>query len=118
MRSRRRIASPTRRSPSIRTTCTSATTPIGARNFPSPPSACPDYAQPLASLTAFGFQYDAAFVQATGGHWKGLDAAEAQVERQALAQGIPVTRYRAMLQHRYSDILGVAAVSEGGAKMS
>ena len=33
---------------------------------------------------------------------------------QAAAEGISVTRYRAILQHRYSDILGVVAGYEGG----
>ncbi len=82
--------------------------PFGAVGLPD------NYAQPLPSLIAFGFQYDAAFVQATGGHWKGLDLAEAQVARQAEAQGIPVARYRAVLQHRYSDVLGVVVASEEG----
>jgi hypothetical protein len=83
--------------------------------FPFAAVGLPDnYAQPLPSLIAFGFQYDAAFLQATGGRWKGLDLAEAQVARRAEAQGIPVARYRAVLQHRYSDILGVVAASEEG----
>jgi hypothetical protein len=83
--------------------------------FPFAAVGLPDnYAQPLPSLIAFGFRYDAAFLQATGGRWKGLDLAEAQVALQAAAQGIPVARYRALLQHRYSDILGVVAETQGG----
>ena len=86
-----------------------------ASQFPFATVGLPDnYATPLPSLFVFGFEYDGAFVQATGGRWKGLDLAEAQVAAQAAAEGISVTRYRAILQHRYSDILGVVAEYEGG----
>jgi hypothetical protein len=86
-----------------------------ASQFPFAAVGLPDnYAQPLPSLMAFGFEYDSAFVGATGGRWKGLDLAEAQVAHQAAAQGMTVTRYRAILQHRYTDILGVVAEFEGG----
>jgi len=86
-----------------------------ASQFPFAAVGLPDnYAQPLPSLMAFGFEYDQAFVEATGGRWKGLDLAEAQVAQQAAAQGMTVTRYRAILQHRYTDILGVVAEFEGG----
>lgn len=81
--------------------------------FPFAAVGLPDnYAQPLPSLTAFGFEYDTPFVQAIGGRWKGLDLADAQVAQQAAAQRIPVTRYRAILQHRYSDILSEVAEIE------
>jgi hypothetical protein len=84
-----------------------------ASQFPFSEVGLPDnYARPLPSLTVFGFEYDSAFVQATGGPWKGLESAEAQVEREAAAQGMPVARYRAVLQHRYSDILGVVTAAE------
>ena len=49
------------------------------------------------------------FVRATGGGWKGLNLAEAQVAQQAEAQGISVARYRAILRHRYSDILACSS---------
>lgn len=85
-----------------------------ASQFPFAAVGLPDnYAQPLPSLTAFGFEYDGAFLQATGGRWRGLDLAEAQVAQQAAAEGMPVARYRAILRHRYSDILGVVAENEG-----
>jgi hypothetical protein len=81
--------------------------------FPFAAVGLPDnYAQPLPSLTAFGFEYDTPFVQAIGGRWTGLALADAQVAQEAAARGIPVTRYRAILQHRYSDILGVVAEIE------
>lgn len=83
--------------------------------FPFAAVGLPDnYAEPLPSLIAFGFDYDGAFLQAVGGRWKGLDLAEGQVAHQAAAEGIPVNRYRAILQHRFTDILGVVADSEGG----
>jgi hypothetical protein len=86
-----------------------------ASQFPFAAVGLPDnYAQPLPSLMAFGFEYDSAFVGATGGRWKGLDLAEAQVAHQAAAQGMTVTHYRAILQHRYTDILGEVAEFEGG----
>ncbi len=89
-----------------------------ASQFPFAEVGLPDnYARPLPSLTAFGFEYDSAFVQATGGPWKGLGLAEAQVEREAAERGMSVARYRVILQHRYSDVLGVvtgAESEEGG----
>ena len=86
-----------------------------ASQFPFAEVGLPDnYAEPLPSMTAFGFEYDSAFTKATGGRWKGLDLAEAQVARQAALAGLPVARFRAILQHRYIDILGVVGDSEGG----
>lgn len=73
-------------------------------HFPFPALGLPDnYAIPLASIYAFGFDFDAAFVARTGG-WKGVYLAAEQVERQAAAENLPTARYRAMLQHRYKDI--------------
>jgi hypothetical protein len=62
-----------------------------------------NYATPLASIYAFGFEFDATFVDETGG-WKGVFLAAGQVERQAAAEHIAPARYRAMLQHRYKEI--------------
>jgi hypothetical protein len=76
-----------------------------AAQFPFASLGLPDnYSIPLPSLYAFGFNYDETFVQATGARWKGLDLAEEQVQRQAAIEGLPVVRYRAILQHRYKDI--------------
>jgi hypothetical protein len=90
-----------------------------ASAFPFRALGLPDnYAAPLASLYAFGFEYDSVFLKATGERWKGLDLAETQVAAQAGAEGIPVANYRAMLQHRYKDILivlqGWEERAEGG----
>jgi N-acetylmuramoyl-L-alanine amidase len=73
-------------------------------HFPFAAVGLPDnYAIPLASIYAFGFDFDAAFVDRTGG-WKGVYLAAAQVERQASEQNLPTARYRAMLQHRFKEI--------------
>jgi hypothetical protein len=63
-----------------------------------------NYSLPMASMYAFGFEYDPVFLRMCGRRWPGLDSAEEQVKRQAAAEGIPVARYRAILQHRYKDI--------------
>ncbi len=81
--------------------------------FPFAAVGLPDnYAEPLPSLTLFGFEYDSAFVKANGGRWQGLDQSDAQVAREAAEAGMSVTRYRAVLQHRYSDVLGVVTTFE------
>jgi hypothetical protein len=73
-------------------------------HFPFAALGLPDnYAIPLASMYAFGFDFDAAFVERTGG-WKGVYLAAAQVERQASVEKLPTARYRAMLQHRFKEI--------------
>lgn len=78
-----------------------------AGDFPFEAVGLPDnYSIPPASLYVFGFDYDNVFVRATGGRWKGLGLAVDRVDRSAAAQGIPVERYRKILQHRYKDISG------------
>jgi hypothetical protein len=76
-----------------------------AANFPFVALGLPDnYAVPLASLYAYGFEYDDNFLRAAQGRWKGLSLAVEQVERQAAADHMTVPRYRAMLQYRYKDL--------------
>ena len=76
-----------------------------AGRFPFAGLGLPDnYSIPLASLYAFGFEYDDVFLQVTGTRWKGLDRAEAQVQRRAEEQGMTVARYRTLLQRRYKEI--------------
>ncbi len=78
-----------------------------ASAFPFPALGLPDnYSSPVASLTAFGFEYDVAFLKVIGERWKGLEASDAQVAAGAAAEGVPVARYQEMLRHRYKDILG------------
>jgi hypothetical protein len=60
------------------------------------------YDTPVAALTLFGFDYDAAFLRANGGHvWQGLVTAEEQLVRQAAAHGATVDSYRRMLQQKF-----------------
>ncbi len=65
-----------------------------------------NYTLPPASIYAFGFDYDPAFVHATGVRlWQGLALAEDQMQTQAAARGMPVSRYRAILQKKYKEVL-------------
>lgn len=68
-----------------------------------------NYSIPLASVWAFGFDFDTAFIERTNG-WKGLYLAVDQVERQAAFQNLTTARFRAILQHRYKEI--AAALSQ------
>ncbi len=73
-------------------------------SFPFAQVGLPDnYSMPLASIYAFGFEFDNAFIERTNG-WKGLYAAAEQVDRRAAYEHVPAARYRAMLQHRYKEI--------------
>lgn len=87
-----------------------------ASDFPFSALGLPDnYSIAPPSLYAFGFQFDDVFLQVTGGRWKGLNAAVDQLEKQAAAEHIPLSRYRAMLQRRYKDIAAaLKEESEGG----
>ena len=78
-----------------------------AGNFPFRDIGLNDnYAVPPASIYAFGFDYDPTFVHATGVRlWQGLALAEDQMQTQAAARGIPVSRYRAILQKKYKEVL-------------
>ncbi|MBZ5606458.1 MAG: peptidoglycan recognition protein family protein, partial [Acidobacteriia bacterium] len=89
-----------------------------AQNFPFAAVGLPNnYAIPLASVYVFGFKFDDAFLTATGGRWKGLDLAVAQLERQAAVDQTPVVRYRKILQRRYQDIAAVLKEqAEGGSE--
>jgi hypothetical protein len=76
-----------------------------AAKFPFAAVGLPDnYAQPLASLWAFGFDVSSGLVSLTGGEWKGIELADEQIRGQAAAEGLSLPRYRAILRHRYRDI--------------
>ena len=76
-----------------------------ASSFPFAALGLPNnYAIPLPSVYVFGFIFDDVFLSVTGGRWKGLDLAVAQLERQAAAENTPLRQYRAMLRHRYKEI--------------
>lgn len=77
-----------------------------AGDFPFAAMGLPDnYGVPLASMYAFGFQYDAVFLRSAGRRWSGLSLAEDRVTKQAAAEGVPAARYRTMLRRRYKEIL-------------
>jgi hypothetical protein len=86
-----------------------------ASKFPFAKLGLPDnYSIPLPSLYAFGFKYDEVFLRETGERWKGLDLAENQLDRQAAVEGLTVVRYRAILRHRYNDIVAALKENDGG----
>ncbi|MFN7922305.1 MAG: peptidoglycan recognition family protein [Bryobacteraceae bacterium] len=87
-----------------------------AANFPFRELGLPDnYEHPLAAIYAFGFGYDDDFVASTGTRvWKGLAASDNQMRQEATAQGLSVTRYRAMLQERYRSAM--ATLTQGSAR--
>jgi hypothetical protein len=78
-----------------------------AAGFPFSALGLPDnYEQPLASVWAFGFEFSPSFERLTGGGWKGLELAAERVNAQAAAEGFSLPRYRAILRHRYGEIIG------------
>ena len=88
-----------------------------AGNFPFAEIGLGDnYQEPLASVFAFGFDYDSIFVQSTGRRlWQGLRASDQQVTLQAKVLGIPVPAYKRILRQRYEKILAAtrAAAQKG-----
>ena len=74
--------------------------------FPFAEMGLPDnYGSAPASLFAFGFGYDASYVQIVGNRvWQGLLQAEDRMQRQAAVAGLPTSRYKASLQQRYREI--------------
>jgi hypothetical protein len=77
-----------------------------AGNFPFLELGLSDnYELPPASIWAFGFTYDPTFVESTGMRlWQGVLMAEDRLRRQAAAQGLPMARYRVILQQRYREV--------------
>jgi hypothetical protein len=78
-----------------------------AGNFPFTEVGLRDnYTAPPASISAFGFDYDPVFVHATGVRiWQGLALAEDEVRADAIAGGLTVPQYRAILQKKYKQII-------------
>ncbi len=65
-----------------------------------------NYQRPLPSLTLFGFQADAALIEKGAPSLaRGIDSAEAQVQREAILNGQPLEIYRKTLQKRYRDAI-------------
>ena len=77
-----------------------------AGNFPFLELGLSDnYDLPPASIWAFGFTYDPTFVESTGMRlWQGVLMAEDRLRHQAAGQGLPVARYRVILQQRYREV--------------
>lgn len=76
-------------------------------NFPYAAVGLPDnYAQPLASLWLFGFQYDPSLVNVTGQpFWRGLTLGEEMLRQNATASGQAAPVFRDALARRYKRIL-------------
>jgi hypothetical protein len=86
-----------------------------ASDFPFAALGLPDnYAVPLASMYAFGFDYDSTFLRVAGRPWSGLDVGDRLIEKQAAAEAVSTARYRAMLRRRYKDIASGIATSGFG----
>jgi hypothetical protein len=86
-----------------------------ASSFPFTQLGLPDnYARPLPSLTAFGFEYDATFVQWAGTRlYAGVELAEEELARDAAASGVTVGELRKMLRKRYRARLAEAMAMRG-----
>ena len=84
-------------------------------HFPFEDVGLPDnYEQPSPPLSAFGFGYDAAYLQSTGpAVWRGLALGEERIREAAGRQGMEVAEYRTLLQKRYRNQL--AALKEQAA---
>jgi hypothetical protein len=67
-----------------------------------------NYEAPLASMTVFGFAYDADFLSAGAAAWTGLALSEQQVRRQAAQAAAPVPSYRGELNQRYRNAMARA----------
>lgn len=76
-----------------------------ASSFPFEQLGLPDnYDQPIAALSAFGFQADATFLQIGGTRLTaGVDLAEERLRLRAADRGLPLAAYRGMLQRLYRE---------------
>jgi hypothetical protein len=74
-------------------------------SFPFQEIGLPDnYEIPNPALYLFGFDYDLAYVNATGPDlWKGLTLAEERRRESAADRGVTMAEYRKTLQQRYKD---------------
>jgi hypothetical protein len=87
-----------------------------AAGFPFSQVGLPDnYNLPLASITAWGFDYDDNFLVTTGARrWPGLLASTNRVDEQAAAVGLSPVEYRRQLQRRFRNALNSAGTRERG----
>jgi hypothetical protein len=77
-----------------------------ARNFPFTELGLPNnYDLPLASLSDFGFEYDATFLKAVGPRvWKGLQLGTQGLELAARKTRVSVAEHRSLVQQRYRKL--------------
>jgi hypothetical protein len=75
-------------------------------SFPFKELGLPDnYQIPNPAVYLFGFDYDPAYIDATGPDlWKGLALAEERRRESAAERGVTVGEYRKILQQRYKDV--------------
>jgi hypothetical protein len=74
--------------------------------FPFAELGLPDnYATPLPSIWAFGFEHDAAFLNAGDRMRVGVDAAAERLAERAAAADLSLPAYRKQLQHQYRQML-------------
>ena len=65
-----------------------------------------NYRRPLPSMALFGFEADAALIQAGGAPLQeAVDAASESVRREAAAQNLPLEKYRRALLERYRQAI-------------
>jgi hypothetical protein len=74
-----------------------------ASGFPFAAVGLPDnYGATLAAISEFGFQSDAALMEASGGRfWAGIESAEERVRRSAALSGLSERQFRRRLQEQY-----------------
>jgi len=87
-----------------------------ASSFPFGQLGLPDnYARPLPALTAFGFEYDNTFLRWAGARLSaGVELAEEELGRNAMASGLTPASLRKILQHRYRARLAQVRGANGG----
>lgn len=78
-----------------------------AGNFPFRELGLPDnYDLPVPSLYTFGFGYGRHFLQNIGSRpWKGLQAADERLRREAAEHGVSLAQYRVALQQTYHTLI-------------
>jgi hypothetical protein len=65
-----------------------------------------NYDRPLAAISAFGFEYDATFLQWAGTRlYRGVEAADDRLRTDAASHALSITAYRALLRRHYRDRL-------------
>jgi hypothetical protein len=76
-----------------------------ASSFPFEQLGLPNnYDQPIAALSLFGFESDAAFVRLSGARlYAGVELAEERLRERAEEQGLPIGAYRSRLQRLYRE---------------